>query len=81
MKWLVGPTIAGLVGAVVIVHLVDSLSSGAAHGVAAGTARAGLFVGTWTAISTGTGMRGFSRFVQGLRQKTRSLGGWLNTRR
>ena len=81
MKWLVGSTLASLVGAFLVVRLFEYLSAGAVHGVAASTTKASLFVTTWTAISTGSGMRAFSKRVRQLRQTTMSASRWLNTRR
>lgn len=81
MKWLSGSMIASIVGALLVVRLFEYLSAGAVHGVAASTTKASLFVTTWTAITTGSGMRSFSATVRNLRQKTMSLSGWLNTRR
>ena len=81
MKWLVGSTLASLVGAFLVVRIFEYVVGGVTSNAVVGATKASLFVTTWTAISTGSGMRAFSKWVRGLRQKTRSLSGWLNTRR
>ena len=81
LSWLVGYTLASMVGSVLVVRLFDYMFSWLPSGVLVSTVKAGLFVTTWTAITTGSGMRAFSTRVRGLRRKTRSLSGWLNTRR
>ena len=81
MKWLSGSMIASIIGAFLVVRLFEYIAGGTVHGVAASTAKASLFVTTWTAITTGSGMRSFSASVRQLRKTTASLSGWLNTRR
>ena len=85
MRWLVGPAIASLVGAFLVVRIFDYIVAGVSTGKTGGAvesaARAGLFVATWTAIIAGSGMRGFSARVRQLRQKTRSANKLLDTRR
>ena len=66
MGWLLGYTIASMVGAVFIVRIFDYLFGGLTSGLAS-TARAGLFVGTWTVITTASGMRDFSKRIRSLR--------------
>lgn len=66
MGWLVGPTIASFVAAFIVVKLFDYIFSGVTGGAASAT-RAGLFVATWTAVTTKAGMHGFTSKVQQLR--------------
>ena len=73
MKWLGNAMLASLVGGILAVRLFEYLSGGAQSTVA-NAAKASIFVTTWTAITTGSGMRDFSKRVRQLR-------GWLNTRR
>ena len=66
MGWLVGYVIASMVGAFIVVRLFEYLVAGLDGGVV-GTAKLGLFVGTWTAITVGSGLRGFTKSVCELR--------------
>lgn len=70
MGWLVGYVIASMVGAFVAVRIFDHIFSGVTGSIA-GVARASLFVGVWTAITAGSGMRAFTRRMRQLRQKFR----------
>ena len=72
MGWLIGYTIASLVGAFFVVRLFEYALAGVAGGLA-GVAKASLFVSVWTAITTGTGMRAFSKTVRGLRQGNKEV--------
>jgi len=65
--WLLGPTLASMVMALIVVRIFDYLVVGAASGLV-NTARAGLFVGTWTAVTTGSGMRDVAKWARRLRQ-------------
>ena len=67
MGWLVGPTLASMVLAFVFGRIFDYVFSGAVGSVV-NTARAGLFVGTWTAVTTISGMRDVTRLARRLRQ-------------
>lgn len=67
MSWLVGYTLASMVAAFVAVRLFDYLLSGVTGGIVH-AARASLFAGVWTAVTTGSGMRGFTQRVRQLRQ-------------
>lgn len=67
MGWLVGYTLASMVAAFVIVRIFDYLVSGAVGGLAH-AARTSLFVSAWTAVTTGLGMRDFTKRVRQLRQ-------------
>lgn len=63
MGWLVKQVLASLILAVVVVKIADLLFAGIG-----GIVKGSLFVGVWTALSTGSGMRWFSKTVRGLRQ-------------
>ena len=63
MSWLVGYVMASMVGAFVAVRIFDHIVAGVVGG-AAGTVKLGLFVGTWTAITAGSGMRSFTNKVR-----------------
>ena len=80
MRWLVGPAIAGLVGSLLAIRIAEHLFGGA-QGALVNTAKVSIFVTTWTAIMTGSGMHAFSKWVRGLRQKTMSLNRWLHAGR
>lgn len=67
MGWLVGATLASLMAAVIVVKIFDYLFAGMAGGFA-NTARAVLFVVTWTAVTAKAGMRGLTSQVRQLRQ-------------
>ena len=79
MKWLGGPILASLLGAFLVVRIVESVSGGA-QGAVVSAVKASLFVATWTAITTGSGMHDVSKRVRQLREKTMSLGRRLDTR-
>ena len=66
LGWMTGSIMASLIGALVVVRLIEWLFAGAT-GAVAGTAKAGAHVGTWTAITASLGLRDFSRRVKGLR--------------
>ena len=72
MGWLVSYTIASMVGAFFVVRVFDYLVSGVSSRVA-DVGRFFLFVGTWTAITTGSGLRDFTNRVHGLRQRSRDM--------
>ena len=65
--WLVGYTLASFVAAVIVVKIFDYIFAGMVGGFA-NTARAGLFIGTWTAVTAKSGMHGFTSQVRQLRQ-------------
>ena len=64
MGWLVSATLASLVASFVALKLFDYIFAEATNGLVS-SARAGLFVITWTAITARAGM---SRFAKGVRQ-------------
>lgn len=72
MGWLVGYTLASLVGAIIVVRIFDYLFSGVVNGIAH-TVRAGLFMGTWTAITVSSGMRDLNARVRRLRKVNRAV--------
>jgi hypothetical protein len=67
MGWLVGSILASLVAAVIVVKIFDYLFAGMVGGLAS-TARAVLFVVTWTAVTAKAGMHGLTSQVRQLRQ-------------
>ena len=70
MSWLIGSTIASMVGALFVVRLFDYLLLGLFSGLA-GAVKLGLFVGVWTMITVGTGMRTVQTRVRSLRGRIR----------
>ena len=71
MGWLIGPTLASFVAAFIVVKIFDYVFSGVTGNLAS-VARAGLFVGTWTAVTAQAGMSGFNLKVRRLRAGTAS---------
>ena len=67
MGWLVGPTIASFVAAFIVVKLFDHIFAGATSGLL-NIVRPGIFVVTWTAVTTKSGMHGVTKGVRQLRQ-------------
>lgn len=72
LGWLVNYTLASIAAAFVVVKIFDYIFGGAISGLTS-IARAGLFVGTWTAVTTKAGMHGFSKKVRQLRHKALKL--------
>ncbi len=66
MGWLVGYTLASMAASFVVVKIFDAIVGGATNGLVS-SARAGLFVATWTVVTTKAGMNGFSKRIRGLR--------------
>ena len=70
MGWLIGPTLFAIFLAVVAVkiyeYVVPYVLSGVTGGLVSVT-KAGLFIVTWTAVTTTMGMRGFGKKVKRLR--------------
>lgn len=66
MGWLVTYTLASMATSFVVVKIFDYIFAGASNGLV-NTARAGLFVATWTAVTANAGMRGLTRRVRQLR--------------
>lgn len=67
MGWLVGYTLASIVAAFIVLKIFDHVFA-SVTGSIANTARVGLFVCTWTAVTASAGMRGFNQKVRQLRQ-------------
>ena len=67
MRWLVGPVIASVVGAFIIVRIFDYFTA-SAKGGAVEAGRAGLFVATWSAITAAAGMNGLNSRARRLRK-------------
>lgn len=65
MGWLTGPIIVSIVFSILIVKAWDAIFGGVSSGFL-GVARASLFVGTWTAITTASGMRGVNKMARRL---------------
>ncbi len=66
MGWLFGSTLASVVTSLIVVRIFDALFAEATSGLAR-SARAGLFVATWTAVTAKAGMNGFSKRVRQVR--------------
>ena len=60
MGWLIGPAIMSLIASFFAVKLFDFIFGHVTGGVVS-VARAGVFIGTWTAVTTRAGMQGFSK--------------------
>ena len=71
MGWLFGSTLASIVTAILAVKIFDYIFAGATSGVVS-TARAGLFVATWTAVTAQAGMHGFSKRIASLKGRIHS---------
>ena len=70
MGWLIGPTLFAIFLAVVAVKIYEFVFPYVLSGVTGGlvsVTKAGLFIVTWTAVTTTMGMRGFSQKVKHLR--------------
>ena len=66
MGWLIGPTLASFFAAFLAVKLFDFIFGGVTSSMVS-VARAGLFVATWTAVTTKGGMHGFGKKVKQLK--------------
>ena len=71
MGWLVGYTLASMATSFLVVKIFDYILAGAVGGLVS-SARVGLFVGTWTAVTAGAGMRGFSKRIASIRGRIHS---------
>src|SRR3990167_9121947 len=67
LGWLIGPTIASFVAAVIVVKLFDHIVAGATNTLLS-IVRPSLFVATWTAVTAKLGMHGFTGKVRQLRR-------------
>lgn len=72
MGFLLGPIIASIVGSLVILRIFDWIFGGLT-GTIVNTARASVFVTTWTAITAQSGMSGFTSKVRKLRRGTTAV--------
>lgn len=70
LGWLFGPTLFSVAAAFVAVRIFDAFFDGVT-GTVVNTARSGVFVSAWTAVTTASGMRGFSKRVRKLRRLTK----------
>ena len=66
MGWLIGPTLASFFAAFIAVKLFDFIFGGVTSRMAS-VARAGVLIGTWTAVTTKGGMLGFGKKVKQLK--------------
>ena len=66
MGWLVSSTLASIVTSLIVVKIFDWIFAGVTDGLLS-IPRAGLFIGTWTAVTAQAGMRGFTKRVRRLR--------------
>lgn len=67
MSWLIGATIASIVGALFVVRLFDYVFGGFVGSISS-IARGGLFVSVWTVITTSLGMHSFTKRIKALRK-------------
>lgn len=67
MGWLVSYTLASIVTGFIVLKIFDYVFAGVTGSVAS-SARVGLFVCTWTAVTAHAAMRGFNQKVRQLRQ-------------
>ena len=81
MSWLVGQVLASIAAAVAALWIVDRITSAVRDGVVTPVARFGVFVGTWTAVTTGLGLMAFKNRVRGWRQRNRDASSRLDKRR
>ena len=77
MGWLVSLVVSAILGAVILVKIVDVIFHGIL-GPLASAAKTGLFVSAGTAITTGLGMRAFTKAVRNLRQASKEGGEHIN---
>ena len=67
MGWLISYTLASMATSWLVVKLFDWMFAGVTEGLLS-IPRAGLFVGTWAAVTAQAGMRGFSKRIRQLRR-------------
>lgn len=72
LGWLVSQVITSIVGSVVVVELFKIIFRDIL-GPATNTVKTGLFVGTFTSITTALGMRSFKKGVDGLQQANKEV--------
>lgn len=76
MGWLVGSTLASIVASFIAIKVFDYVFVGVTGGLVGG-ARLGLFVVTWTAVTTQSGMHGVTSRIRGLRRQLSQRRGGL----
>ena len=67
MGWLVSYTLASIAASFVVVKIFDYIFEGVSSGLVS-IARAGLFIATWTVVTTQAGMHGVTKRVRQLKQ-------------
>ena len=72
MGWLIGPTLASFFAAFLAVKLFDFIFGGVTNSMTS-MARAGVFIGTWTAVTTKGGMHGFTKKVKQLKASSKVI--------
>lgn len=65
ISWLLGPTVASLAAALLVVRVFSSLVDGA------DAAKGALFSGTWGVVTAGMGMNKFTKGVRGKGTKSK----------
>lgn len=75
MGWLIGPSIASLAAAFVIVKIFDYVTSGAADTAS----RAIVFITPWAGVTAKSGMRGLSKSAGRLRLRHSAVKDKLDT--
>lgn len=80
MGWLIGPAFFSAIAAFLAVRIFDFIFGGVTSNLAS-AARAGVFVSAWTAVTTGTGMRGLNKRVRRLRRHTTGVLDALTSRK
>lgn len=73
MSWLVSMVIMSAVGAALVVKIYNVLFGDIVWPLAA-SARHGIFFGTWTAITTGLGLRGVQKAARNLQPRQKEVG-------
>ena len=71
MGWLVGYTLASLAVSFIAVKIFDYLFAGVTGGLVS-SARFGLFVVTWTAITAKAGMNGVTKRIASIKDSIHS---------
>jgi len=77
MGWLVGYTFASMAAAFVVVRIFEYLFSGATSGIAAAI-KPGIFVATWTAVTTRSGMRSATSWASRWRHRSEGVMGKMD---
>ena len=67
MGWLLNYTLASIAASFVVVKILDYIFAGAASGLVS-SARAGLFIATWTAVTAKASMNGFTSRIRALKK-------------